>query len=281
MTDNRPWERFYGSVAPKLEYPEVTLYEALAGTARRVPEAIAWDFFGTESTYRRLVADVARRADALAAQGLLAGDRFLISMPTSPQGVIAFYAAIRVGALPALIHPLSTAREITQFLDQTGARMALTLDAFHATLAAATPKRPLERIVLARIPDYLPLAKRIGFALTKGRKIPKVAADPAWLGECPARVRFAEVLPGRASTTIPRPSSSRRTDRPRASCCPPNFISEARPRAAFTFFRGDAILAILRSSRLRPRVCETLLSWSGGKSNPGCRSSAPRSSPSV
>jgi len=143
MTETRPWHRFYGSVPVTLEYPEVTLYEALAETAARVPDAIAWDFFGKRSTYRELIAAVDRCADALAAEGLGAGDRFLISMPTSPQGVIAFYAAIRLGALPALIHPLSPAAEVTHYLDQTGATIALTLDAFHATLAKATPAKPL------------------------------------------------------------------------------------------------------------------------------------------
>jgi len=90
MTETRPWHRFYGSVPVTLEYPEVTLYEALAETARRVPDAIAWDFFGRRSTYRELITAVDRCADALAAEGLHAGDRFLISMPTSPQRVIEF-----------------------------------------------------------------------------------------------------------------------------------------------------------------------------------------------
>jgi long-chain acyl-CoA synthetase len=143
-----------------------------------VPEAIAWDFFGRQSTYAQLRSDVDRCAAALAAEGLREGDRFLISMPTSPQGVIAFYAANRLGALPALIHPLSTAPEITHFLDVTGARMALTLDAFYGPLAAAAPKQALARIVIARIPEYLSPLKRLGFWATKGRRIPPVPADP-------------------------------------------------------------------------------------------------------
>lgn len=96
-----PWSRFYGQVPSSLEYPEVTLYQALAATARRVPDAVAWDFFGTRCNYRSLLARVDRCAAALAGEGLKAGDHFLISMPTSPPGVIAFYAAIRLGALPA------------------------------------------------------------------------------------------------------------------------------------------------------------------------------------
>ena len=177
MYETRPWLRFYGKVPATLAYPEVTLYEAVAATARRVPAAIAWDFFGTRCTYAQLLADVDTCAAALAAEGLREGDRFLISMPTCPQAVIAFYAANRLGALPALIHPLSTASEITLFLDISGARMALTLDAFYGPLAAATPANPLERIVVARVAEYLPPLKRLGFWLAKGRKIPRVPPD--------------------------------------------------------------------------------------------------------
>ena len=178
MPDPRPWLRFYGRVPPTLDYPEVTLHEALERTVARVPDSIAWSFLGTQCTYRDFGAAVRRCAAALAGEGLMPGDRLLISMPTTPQGVIAFYAANRLGALPALIHPLSTAPEITHFLDATGARMALVLDAFFGTMAAATPRRPLERILVAGIPEYLSPLKALGFRLTKGRKIPPLPADP-------------------------------------------------------------------------------------------------------
>jgi long-chain acyl-CoA synthetase len=96
MYEDHPWLRFYGKVPTTLAYPEVTLYRALAVTARRVPEAIAWDFFGTQSTYAQMLAEVDRCAAALATEGLREGDRFLISMPSMPQVVVAFYAANRL-----------------------------------------------------------------------------------------------------------------------------------------------------------------------------------------
>ncbi|MEO5694359.1 MAG: AMP-binding protein [Usitatibacter sp.] len=257
---------------PSLPYPEVTLYEALAATARRVPEAVAWDFFGTRSTYRAFLAEVERCASGLAAAGLAAGDRFLISMPTSPPGVIAFYAAIRLGALPALIHPLSTAPEITHYLDETGARIALTLDAFYGPLAAATPRQPLRRIVIARIPDYLPPLKRLGFALTKGRKIPRVPAD--------ARVlRWKELMAGSAPEPPPPLGS---TDDPAAilfsggtTGLPKgillshrNFISEGMAAGAWCALgEGDAILAILPIFHgFGLGVCVNAAFMAGGKS---------------
>lgn len=195
-----PWLSHYGSVPKTLDYPAITLHEALAATGRRTPDAVAWDFFGRTATYRALVSAVERCANALAACGLGRGDRLLISMPTTPQAVIAFYAANRLGAVPAMVHPLSTAAEITGYLDASRARVALTLDAFHATLAAATPRQPLDTIVLARIADYLPPLKRAGFWLAKGRKIPRVPADP--------RVRWWSDLIGGSHPPAPAAASS-------------------------------------------------------------------------
>ena len=272
MHEDRPWLRYYGKVPATLAYPEVTLHEALAATARRVPDAIAWDFFGTRSTYARLDADVERCAAALAAEGLAAGDRFLISMPTTPQAVIAFYAANRVGALPALIHPLSTAPEITHFLDVTGARMALTLDAFYGTLAAATPKAPLARIVVARIPEYLSPVKRLGFWATKGRRIPRVPADPrvrAWgaflaaaRGEAPRAAAKtgdpAAILFSGGTTALPKGIvlSNR------------NFIAQGMQSAAWCGLgEKDAILAILPIFHgFGLGVCVNAVFMAGGKS---------------
>jgi long-chain acyl-CoA synthetase len=221
------------------------LYEALASAARRSPDAVAWTFLGARSTYRDLVRDIDRCADGLAALGLRRGDRLLISMPTSPQGAIAFYAANRLGVVSALIHPLSTPREITGFLDASRARVALTLDAFYGALAAATPKHPLDLILLARIPDYLSPLKRVGFKLTKGRTIARVPAD--------SRVRWwsnlMDSVPETMSTNDPAAIlfSGGTTGAPKAIVLSNrNLIAEGMQAAAWAGLQaGDSILAIL------------------------------------
>jgi long-chain acyl-CoA synthetase len=202
----RPWLKFYGRVPESLDYPEVTLYEAVAQTAARVPDAIAWDFLGATSSYSDFLAAIDRFAEALASLGLKSGDRMLVSMPTSPQGIIAFYAASRLGAVPAMIHPLSTGPEIEHYLDASGARIALTLDAFYRVFASLKPRMPLETLILARIGDYLSPVKRVGFWLTKGRKIPQVPADP--------RVRWWADLVGAPHPAAP--CAKRSTDDPAA-----------------------------------------------------------------
>jgi long-chain acyl-CoA synthetase len=173
----RPWLRFYGDVPHTLDYPEIGLYEALAESAAGRPQHTAVDFLGSTLTYGELFDAVDRCAEALAGRGLAAGERITISMPTSPQGVIAFYAAAKLGAVSSFIHPLSTAQEIEGYLTMSGSRFALTLDAFYGPFAEVRDRTPLETLILARISDYLSPVKRLGFWATRGRKIPKVPAD--------------------------------------------------------------------------------------------------------
>lgn len=178
MYEQKPWLKFYQDVPHSIDYPRVTMYEALLQTAREKPDEIAYDFMGYTSTYRRFIGEIDQCADALASLGLKKGDRITISMPTMPQGIVCFYAANKLGAVASMIHPLSTAKEIEFYLNAAKSSIALTLDAFYAKFKSIQHQTPLQTLILARIPDYLNLLKRVAFQLTKGRQIPKVPDDP-------------------------------------------------------------------------------------------------------
>ncbi len=272
MSEMQPWLRFYGKVPTSLAYPETTLYQAVAATAARLPEAIAWDFLDTTASYRGFVSAIDACANALAALGLARGARILISMPTSPQGVIAFYAANKLGAVPALIHPLSTAPEIEHYLNASGARIALTLDAFYERFAAVKPKTPLETLILARIPDYLSPLKKFGFWLTKGRKIAQVPADARvrWWSELAAHA-YAAVPEGGTTTHDPAAIlfSGGTTGLPKGIVLSNrNFIAEGMQAAAWGGMgEGHSILAILPIFHgFGLGVCVNAAFMAGGKS---------------
>ncbi len=175
---NKPWHNFYSNVPLSINYPAMTMYESVMLSATRVPDKVAWDFMGTECTYQKFAQMISQCADALADLGLKKGDVITISMPTTPQGIVCFYAANKLGAVCSMIHPLSTETEIEFYLNISNSSMALTIDAFYNKFNAIMSKTNCRTLILAKIGDYLSPLKRFGFWLTKGRKIPKVPSDP-------------------------------------------------------------------------------------------------------
>ncbi|MCP3944869.1 MAG: long-chain fatty acid--CoA ligase [Desulfobacteraceae bacterium] len=182
MLNYRPWFDHYADVPYSLNYPGMTMYESVMQSATRVPDKIAWDFMGTLCTYNKFSEAISQCANALASLGLKKGDTITISMPTSPQAIICFYATNKLGAIASMIHPLSTQSEIKFYLNLSKSSMALTLDAFYDKFAAIMEKTHCKRLILTRIGDYLSPVKQFGFWLTKGRKLPGVPpkANISW-----------------------------------------------------------------------------------------------------
>lgn len=155
MYEQKPWLKFYNGALETIDYPRVTMYEALMQTVAQYPDRIAYDFFDHTSSYRQFGHDIDLCANALAALGLKKGDRMTISMPTSPQGVICFYAANKLGVVASMIHPLSTPKEIAYYLNVSKSRVALTLDLFYNPFKEAQAEAPLDILILTEIFDQL------------------------------------------------------------------------------------------------------------------------------
>ncbi len=98
-----------------------TIDGALRASARRLRTAEALTFQEHEYTYAELDAAVDRVAAALAGLGLTKGDRFALMATNSDQFVIAFYAALRLGAIFVPVNPASAPPEVNYLLSDSGA----------------------------------------------------------------------------------------------------------------------------------------------------------------
>ena len=75
-------------------------------------------------------AQVARFAASLQRLGVHKGDRVALFLPNCPQFVIAYLAAVRIGAIAVPFNPLYSAREIEYQLNDCGAKVVVVLDRF-------------------------------------------------------------------------------------------------------------------------------------------------------
>ena len=154
-----------------LPYPETTMFGAVLDAAERFPKAPALEFMGSYTTYTQLIRKIEQAATAFYAAGIRKNDVVTICTPNIPQAIVAIYGLNRIGAIASVVHPLSSQKNITYYLDYTDSKMILTLDNFYEKVrdAVAEAKRDT-RILVARIQDELNPVLAAGYVLKSGKK---------------------------------------------------------------------------------------------------------------
>ncbi|MBD8205218.1 long-chain fatty acid--CoA ligase [Microbacterium sp. CFBP 8790] len=163
---SRPWLSSYAEGVPhEIDEPSQTLSEMLAAAVTRYGAQTALEFFGATTTYRDLGAQVERAAEGLRRLGVRAGDRVALVLPNCPQHVVAFYAALRLGAIVIEHNPIYTPRELRHQFEDHGARFAIVWDKLVDTVAEFPSDLALEHIVSVDITSAFPLGKRVALRL--------------------------------------------------------------------------------------------------------------------
>ncbi|MES2185405.1 MAG: acetate--CoA ligase [Pseudomonadota bacterium] len=80
----------------------------------------------TQVTYRELLARVSRFANALKAQGIRKGDRVVIYMPMTIEGVVAMQACARIGATHSVVFGGFSAKALQERIIDAGAVAVIT-----------------------------------------------------------------------------------------------------------------------------------------------------------
>ena len=175
ISSTAPWLQFYGDTPRTIEYPQKTMYQLVRAAAKRFPGNVAYEFMGKQTTYAEFLRRIDVTAKALLEIGVEKGDRVTICMPNSPQGVDCFYACNRIGAIPNMIHPLSAPQEILFYLNFSKSKAVLTLDQFYPKIQSIEGQlQQPTQVLIAKIQEELPPALAVGYALTAGRKNPRL-----------------------------------------------------------------------------------------------------------
>ncbi|MGB9757699.1 MAG: acetate--CoA ligase [Candidatus Bipolaricaulaceae bacterium] len=82
-------------------------------------------------TYKDLLAEVSRLANALKRLGIKKGDRVGIYLPMIPEAVIAMQACVRIGAVHTVVFSAFSAEALRDRLLDSGARLLITADGYY------------------------------------------------------------------------------------------------------------------------------------------------------
>ncbi|HAL73912.1 MAG TPA: hypothetical protein DCM45_02320 [Clostridiales bacterium] len=179
---DKPWIGHYDPwFKSSMNYPELTMYEQVARTAGRWPDYPALNFMGSRITYRSLLEQIDQAAACLSSLGFKAGDVATLCLPNVPHAVVFFYAVNRLGGICNMVHPLTPAEEMSHYIRTTRSDYLIILDAMLAKQVSMLENSRIRKTIVCSMMDYLNLGLKIGFYITKGRKIAPVPRQDAFI----------------------------------------------------------------------------------------------------
>ncbi|MCL2455251.1 MAG: AMP-binding protein [Micrococcales bacterium] len=185
--------------------PDEPLTAVLERAVREHPGNLAIDFMGAKTTYAELAAQIAQAAGALHRLGVRAGDRVALVMPNCTSHVVAFWAALRLGAVVVEHNPLYGTEALAHQLANSGATVVLAWEKAVPAVLEAKPQTEVRRVVAVDLSQDLPTTSRLALRLP----LPKARAVAAKMrGPVPAHVPHWHRLVATAEPIgedVPRP----------------------------------------------------------------------------
>lgn len=172
-TPKAPWLKYFGDMPAHLDYPKGSMYEAVRESAitKKKMNSVAYEFQGKKTNYKHFLNKIEVLGKAYKSIGIDEGDMVTVCMPNTPQGVDTFYALNRIGAVPAMIHPLSAVGEIAFYINSTQSKAVLVVDLFYEkVLEALKQVKHHVKVVVAHIKDELPFPLNMLYPLTVKKK---------------------------------------------------------------------------------------------------------------
>jgi len=178
----KPWLKHYESHVPhSIAYPEISIQRFLLDTVTNHPDYTAISFNEIDITYRNLNERVNRLAQALRKGGVKKGDRIAFLLVNSPTYVIAFFAVLKLGAIVVNMSVGIQGEELTRCLNDSGAKIVVTLDLFAQNLYQVITKTGVKTVILHSI-----------FGLEKKIPLEEGAPQPQIFQEVLSSVQMAE-----------------------------------------------------------------------------------------
>jgi long-chain acyl-CoA synthetase len=156
---SKPWLKYYPKGVPsEVNVPEISVPDLFDRMADKYASKTALIFYGNKISYKQLKELIDRFATALADLGVIKGQTVALYLLNCPQYVIAYFAALKIGAKVTPISPVYTSKEVKHQLEDSEAQTIVCQDILYDNVEKAGIS--LKNAILTNIAEYLPLLKK-------------------------------------------------------------------------------------------------------------------------
>lgn len=157
---DKPWLKYYSEEALEKELPQCTVYELLWQSNKKYFDNIALSYLGTEISFKDLFANIEKTAKAFAALGVKEGDIVVMVTVTTPETVYALYALNRLGAIPNMVDPRTSADGMKEYIKEVKAKYVLILDVVYDKAIQIIEDTSVEHVIVTSPANSLSIIKK-------------------------------------------------------------------------------------------------------------------------
>ena len=153
-----------------IKYFDGGMYDAVYEASCKWPHNVALEFYDSQISYKDMIKKINKVAAALKASGAEPGEKITICMPNTPEAVYMFYAINEIGAVANMIHPLSSEKEIEDYLKKAESKIMFCVDISYPKVESVIKNTKLKQVIVVSPTRSMDLIVRAVYKLTKGRQ---------------------------------------------------------------------------------------------------------------
>lgn len=185
-----PWLKHYPEgIDWNQKFEAQPVFAVLDDALRQWPDNPFLDFLDRRFTYREIHGLVSKAARGFQELGVGRSTKVGLFLPNCPHQVIAFYGALKAGATVVNYSPLYSEPELLHQIEdsQTEIMVTLDLEALYPKVKTLLAESRLRHVVVGRLQEMMPTAKRLLFPILRRRTMVSVDYDDA-------HTRFTDLL---------------------------------------------------------------------------------------
>lgn len=161
---DKPWMKYYSKELESIEIPKMTLYTYAYHNNLDNMNGIAFQYFGSKITYKKLFLEIQKAAKAFQKAGVSAGDVVTIMSMQTPETIYAYFALNYLGAVANMVYMTLSEAEILQTVRDTKSKMLLFLETVAEKVAKSNIPSTVQTVSLS-VSSSMPFLIQVGYKL--------------------------------------------------------------------------------------------------------------------
>ena len=158
-----PWSKYYNEEDMELNIPNSSIYNYFENKVIKYKDKICIDYYERKVKYTELLDRIDDCAKGLADIGVKKGEVVTICLPNTLEGIVAFFAINKIGAIVNFIHPSSSENEIKDSLNEVDSKVIIIIDNNYFKLENIIKNTKLEKAIIVSVLHYMPLLNKFKY----------------------------------------------------------------------------------------------------------------------